>query len=717
MQIPSTFAPDVALNPTPATALTAGGVDPMRNAAPQQMDQMGDAVSKVGSTVDSIGERVQWQLDDAKTKSAVTQFMQQAQQVIHGDGTADNPGYLNTRGQTAIDGYDGATAALAKIKAQGMDGLDNNFQKMMYNRVTTQHLTNMGAVMADHHFQQNAQFSAQAASDSADSYVQSAVASADSIGQTDANGNPMGNFYNSSQQAVQEKLHSLFIATGASSDSPQGVTAAKAVTTSIAQGVITNMLDGHDYKGAQAFFDSENQQGHIDERAAEILGGAIKRNTDAETVKDVANQHIDTLLRAKAGVPSGIDPQLPIVGGSYTMNKNEDGSQTFTVPQGTAVNAAADGKVDSVTQEETGGPYTVELTHSDGSTTQYGNLSAVNYKVGDSVMQGQQPIGLTAKGGLDYSMADTDGKVVDPAAQALPPVDRTKFTDADDAQKIIGQINSSAYDPQMKAEMVQYVDSQQKVNLRQENENKEQIAQPLQDAYYQYADAHKASDGSPTFSTKALTPSQWATLDQVNPELSERLRVLAVPGSKGPAVDGAIDTRAGFILDPTTQTVDAVNKIRSEVTPATYLSLLSKAKELETAGPKGVQDATGVGERIKYFASNAGINVDPKTDADKQTYIDLQYKAQQAIDEIKQQNHGKATPDQVDGAIKNMLTQHVLTMPRSPYSPLNILGISKTYSPGSKYTFQMPEGATHVQQMTDGKMHYTDGTHDLGLVQ
>jgi hypothetical protein len=579
--------------------------------------------------------------------------------------------------------------------------------------------------MADHHFQQNALFSAQASSDSSESYAQAAIGSSDSIGQTDVDGNKTGNFYAASAQAVQEKQHALFIATGASPDSPQGVEAAKQVTTSIAQGVISNMLDNHNYQGAQSFFDSENQQGHLDERSAEVLGNAIKRNTDTETVKDVSNQLISTALRTANGQPTGINPQLPIKGGSYTMDKNEDGSQTFTVPQGTAVNAAADGKVDSVTQDEPGGPYTVELTHSDGSTTQYGNLSAVNYKVGDSVMQGQQPIGLTAKGGLDFSMANAKGTAVDPATQVLPPVDLTKFSDPTMAKTVIDQINNSSYSPEMKAQMATYTDSQQKVNFRQDAENKQLTIQPLQDAYYQYADAHKGSDGSPTFSTSALTPSQWATINSVNPELAERLEEMPTTQARQRLEQGrqdieyspqAINIEAGFAADPTTLTAAAVNAARPYLPPPTYVSLLNRATELQTAGPKGVQDATDLSTRVKYFASNNGININPKTPEDKRTYLDLQYQVQRSIDAIKAQNHGKATAAQVDQAIQQELIQHTLTVPRSPWNPLAITGISPNSSSQMR-TFQMPSGATHVQAMSDGQMHYTDGTHDLGLVQ
>jgi hypothetical protein len=598
------YAPSVAQDPNPTTALTAGRIEPMQNYAPQQQQQMGQAAMKVGETTDNIGERIQWQLDDAKTKAAETQFLQQAQPILHGDGTADNPGYLNLRGQTAIDGFDDASTALAKAKAQAYGSLDNKFQQYMFNRVTTAHLMNFGAAMSDHRFQQNAQFSAQASHDRSQSLIKQAVNNIDSIGQVDQDGNPTGNYNAMSQQAIQEAQHEAFIATGAGPKDPQGVAAAQSVTTQIALGVVTKMIDAHNYKGAQAYFDSEDQQGRIDGAVARELGSAIKRNTDSETIKDVANKLMDNLLRAKAGQPTGIDAQLPIQGGSYTVNNNDDKSQTFVVPQGTAVTAAADGKVGSITQDKPGGPYTVEVTHSDGSTTQYGNLSAVNYKAGDSVMQGQQPIGLTAKGGLDYSMADKDGKAVDPASQILPAVNRTKFADPADAQTVIDQINKTDYPPEMKAQMASYVDGQQKINFRQVAENKAQVVQGIQDAFYRYGDEHNGPDG-PKYSMNALTPTQQQQLEAIDPQRLAQFKGMVANGS--PKIDNT-DILAGFILHPDTLTVANVQAQRNNLTPARYLSLLSDAKSMMDAPQKRIAISMDNDQLDHILLTTPGLN-------------------------------------------------------------------------------------------------------------
>jgi hypothetical protein len=131
-----------------------------------------------------------------------------------------------------------------------------------------------------------------------------------------------------------------------------------------------------------------------------------------------------------------------------------------------------------------------------------------------------------------------------------------------------------------------------------------------------------------------------------------------------------------------------------------------------------VVEANAVNTRLKYFATPAGINVNPKTDAEKATWNALNYSVDNAINQIKEQNKGKATAEQVDGVIKQELIQHTIATPRSAWNPLRVLGISPNATK-QEYQFQMPSGATHVVAGRDGKQHYTNdtGTVDLGIVQ
>src|ERR1700744_1224045 len=106
----------------PVVEQTAGGsapyaapeVAPMRNFAAKQQEAMGQATQQLGQQVVTIGDRMQDVVDDAKTKSAETQFLQAASNVTHN--------YRNLRNEEAINGYVSAAADLANAQANAETG-------------------------------------------------------------------------------------------------------------------------------------------------------------------------------------------------------------------------------------------------------------------------------------------------------------------------------------------------------------------------------------------------------------------------------------------------------------------------------------------------------------------------------------------------------------------------------------------------------------------
>jgi hypothetical protein len=175
---------------------------------------------------------------------------------------------------------------------------------------------------------------------------------------------------------------------------------------------------------------------------------------------------------------------------------------------------------------------------------------------------------------------------------------------------------------------------------------------------------------------------------------------------------GETDLVSDFLANPDLLTPANVDQARPNLANTTYLRLMGKATELET-NPRGVVEAQGVNDSIKFYANQAGIKSpdDGKSSqADKQNYTDLTFKVQQDIDAIKTANHGKATADQVNKAIQNELIQRTITQPRSLWNPLSLV------SPNS--STQMRNFQLRVAPGSDGKMHYADATgKDLGVVQ
>jgi hypothetical protein len=208
-------------------------------------------------------------------------------------------------------------------------------------------------------------------------------------------------------------------------------------------------------------------------------------------------------------------------------------------------------------------------------------------------------------------------------------------------------------------------------------------------------------------SLRGLDPAKWGKLDAKD----------QYDLTRPEAQETDLNTWYKFRTQPDQLTLSNVNEAFSKglLTKGDYKNFVEDAVRL-TNKPDYVQQAGDVAERVKYFAGQAGLPVyGPQSPEQKSQLGTLHYKVQSDIDQIKSQNHGKITSEQVDQVIKKELTQQTLAIPRSPYSPLAIFG-NKTYTE-KKFGFELPKGATHVVPGSDGKMHYTDGTNDLGVVE
>ena len=76
--VPTSFTPQVDVSTQGMPALEAPGVSAMRNAAPEQMQEMGRAQIQAGMTAYKIGERIQDEINEAETKAADVFALKQA---------------------------------------------------------------------------------------------------------------------------------------------------------------------------------------------------------------------------------------------------------------------------------------------------------------------------------------------------------------------------------------------------------------------------------------------------------------------------------------------------------------------------------------------------------------------------------------------------------------------------------------------------------------
>lgn len=717
-QIPDQFVPSATTSPLGVNPVSAGAVDPMRNAAPGQEQQAGADVQKLGEVTNDIGERIQNQLDNAMAKQAETGFLKNVMNITSGDGTAANPGYLNLRGQAAIDGYQDAATAIAKAKQDGAAGLSDAFQKSMYNRVASQHLLSFGREMADHRFQQTAQYSGEAAINRANTYATSAANSSATYGQTDADGNPTGDFQKNLQVAEQETLNGVQIMKGAPAGSDVANAALLNLHTQVGTGTLVQMMDARTpYSKVQSVYDDMKAKGFLDDRATDLLGKMVKAYSEQESTRTAVSQNLSDAVRASQGQPTTStgtpDYQFPIKGATVTAQGYDPdaGGVTVNIPQGSSIQAPADGKVTQAGRDADDN-FTMKIEHPDGSVTSFSGLSSANVKMGDQVERGES---LATSGTADgktpsvlWSLTNAAGQNVDPTKAGLGPVDLTKITDEKVLGAALDSMRKQVTDPFLQQQATSEMESIVRHNQQMATAGQTQLFKQASDAFY-----------SGGMSWRSIPPSVFA---QLPPERQQQFKDLQTEqvmkaydqGQRFKEM-GETDLVSNFLENPDQLTTANVDAARPNLANSTYLQLMGKATELQN-NPKGVIEAQAVNDRMKYFAGQAGVNVDPKTQTDKQTYTDLMFRVQQDIDQIKTQNHGKATSDQVDKAIQTELIQRTLTVPRSAWNPLAITGISPNSST-KRFNFEMPSGATSVVPGSDGQLHYTDGANDLGVVQ
>jgi len=688
-------------------------VAPVRNYAPQQQEALGQTMQRAGGmamvTGQTIGDRLAEQVDDARTKQAETTALSSVQGLLYGEN-----GYLNTLGQNAIDGLSNAKQSVVKAFQDQLDGLGNPIQKHMFTQVMNQHLLSFGQQMDQHNVQQTRQFSGEAAAARANTYATNASNAWSSYGQTDADGNPTGDFAKHLATAEAETLHAAYITKGAPPESDVAKEALLMLHTQIGTGAVVQMMDARaPYSKVQSLYDNMKDKGWLSMQATTSLGKMVKTYTEQEGIRSTVNQSLSDAYRASQGQPTnstgtpdyrfGIRGAVP---GAQTYDP-ENGAVVVPIPQGSSIQAPADG---TVTQAGKGadGSFTMKIQHADGSVTTLTGLSAANVKAGDKVQGGEDvatsgAVANSKNPAVVWSLTDKNGNAVDPMKAGLAPVDLTKITDEKVLSNALDSVRSQIKDPYLQQQATSEMESIVRHNQQMANAQATQIFKQAGDAFY--AGGMQWRKIPPSIFNQ-LTPEQRQHFkDAQTEEILKRY-------NQGQAFKNMseVDIVSDFIANPQAITTANVETARPHLSNATYLSLMGKAQQF-AQNHSNVVEAQAVGERIKYFASNAGITAD-----DKQLLIDLTYKINNDIDQIKAQNHGKATAAQVDEAIKQELIQHTLSTPRSAWNPLRVLGISPSTSE-QKYSFQMPAGATHVAPGSDGKMHYTDGKNDLGVVQ
>lgn len=564
-EVPSNFAPDVTQGDTPMSPASSPWVSPMRNSAPGLLQQTGQTLTQAGDTAarlgNTIGDRVQETMDDAQTKAAETQFL--------GSALPTLGQYKTTEGINATQQFDTAAQAIVKARQDARASLTNPIQQRMFDQTTNDHLLTFGQQMADHENVQRVQYGKDQAKARAESL--NTMSTLDVAGRNRDD----SNFAKFGAQSDAEVLHFAGLS-GVAPDSPQADQMLRQNRTERYRSVVTALLDQHAYNEASDFFDAH--KGDMDIRQAEMIGNAVKTAAKSEQVTQYRDQAVQSLQKTAGPGPL----TQPIPAGTITTTDGVDGIDIHTAP-GTNVHAPASGTVSKIWMDDKLG-LSAQVALPNGYNATFNGLTAVNYKEGQKITEGQV-LGLTGKddtgqGVMHYAMTDRDGTYIDPRQAASAPFDPKNFSNPQDEEKAVDWVNANVSDPVQRREAESQVRSLANENRQIGNQEHAAALKTATDWWLQHG---QSIAELPAETRMQLTPED---LDGFSQQAKAK---------------NDVNVLANWIQHPEQQTVDAVKQAYAQgrLSDNGYLTALRGATELGNADPQKVLAANVDNEQIQ----------------------------------------------------------------------------------------------------------------------
>lgn len=310
--VPMLDTPSQSLDAAQMPSFTAAGVEPMKNFAPEQMQKMGSGMTTAGTTLMKIGQSIQNDLDDANTKSMVTAFSAQAQEILMNKES----GYLTTaQGVNAKNRYAPTQEAMIKARKDAEAGLENDFQRKMFSQAIDRQMLQFKGQMDVHAVKEIRQYDKQESQAYVGNLRDLAVKSYQMRDQKDATGR-VNNPYTSSVATALQTIVDDFAKDGVAQDSEQVKQAKQKFTSDVASGAITDMMLNSKFIEARKFLDGAYKSGDVDPKTAQNLYKQI----DAGYTKEVATGAGDKIFSSRG--PTGTDFESAA---NWTMSKDVEG--------------------------------------------------------------------------------------------------------------------------------------------------------------------------------------------------------------------------------------------------------------------------------------------------------------------------------------------------------------------------------------------------------
>ncbi len=318
--VPTTFVPQV----TPSGGgdigdFAAPPVQPMQNAAPEQVQQFGRAMTQAGNVAYSAGIAIQDAIDEAETKASDVAFLQQANEIMRGQN-----GFMNTKGAQAKNAFQATQDALSQAGQQSMDRLQNETQRRMFQNVLSRNMMTFQTQALSHYNTEAVNYDREASRSRAMSYVGLSVESHKNRGKVGSDGLPSDEYVTDLAVAINE-IRSVGRLNGFVENSPQMKDLEQIVYSTWTAGVAEQLADDKDYDEALALVDNMRAADKLPADIAKKLRDGLEANQRREMVTELTGS---IRWSGSLETPSGSANFAELVkGGRYEQDK--DGLQVI----------------------------------------------------------------------------------------------------------------------------------------------------------------------------------------------------------------------------------------------------------------------------------------------------------------------------------------------------------------------------------------------------
>lgn len=647
--VPTTFVPQV----TPSGGgdigdFAAPPVQPMQNAAPEQVQQFGRAMTQAGNVAFRAGMAIQDAIDEAETKASDVAFLERANDIMRGQN-----GFLKTSGKQAETAFQATQDALSQAGQETMDRLQNQTQRRMFQNVLSRNMMTFQTQALAHRDQEVKVYATNESKIRAQQYVNLAVQDYQSRNQVGEDGLPSGSFTSNIGVALNEARAAGRLM-GFGEDSAQMRELENGVYTMATRGVVNRLMLDSDYQSGLEYVREQLERGRIDASVADPLIASLDANRKKQMVEDLTvSIKTQGLLDSKAGT-ANFGEVVP--NARYDVNgKRLD----MSVAPGTPINAPADGTIKSIKDN------TVVVETADGTRYTLGNVDT----------WGMLEVGATVRKGGLVGAAGKDGEAVDglyPVGYSI--VRNGEAIDPRNANSIIDLPRDEAQPPRSLTEALQIAAEIPDADTRR------LVQANLRSAYKQEKELQDFEYGQRIESIEQYLATPGSTVAQIPPEVfgalkpKDQERLL-----KGQREEDELDVMEEIARDPSIISREWLNENRSRMTRTTFTKLLGDLND-----PPKMQEASVDADLVNATLVRNGLTdiAFPKRDDEKSASLLFRQNVTQAISYEQMLIGRKLSREEKQAVVDNLLLDRAF----DEYGASNVIAAMTPEQQGEAYT-------------------------------